>query len=319
MSLRTRWLRLHVLPPSAKAHEPSSCHELVMWTEKCQNESETANWILANTKRCPKCQTRIEKNQGCNHMSCSQCKYEFCWICMGNWADHGANTGGYYKCNKFDPANSTDPDDAAGKAKRELDRYLHYFKRYQAHHSAQVYAEKQLQQTEKKMGELQESTGGSSWIDVQFLKNANEMVIDCRRTMKFTYVFGYYLTMPKAADNGESTKHRELFENMQEDLERYTEVLSEQTEMPSEKMTLPENKESIINNTRVVERFLKNLLVGCDDGLDEIGKGAMEMQAGGAAAAEDDETLENDDAEMQAAISASLASTRKKGRKASKK
>ena len=244
---------------------------------------------------------------------------------MGNWADHGANTGGYYKCNKFDPANTPDPDDAAGKAKRELDRYLHYFKRYQAHHAAQLFAHKQLQQTEKKMGDLQESTGGSSWIDVQFLKNANEMVIECRRTLKFTYVFGYYLTSPKAADVEESMKHRELFENMQEDLERYTELLSELTEMPNEKMTSADLKESIINNTRVVERFLKNLLTGCDDGLDEIGRGAHEMRAtssaGGGAAAEedDDEAEENDDADMQAAISASLASTSKKERKGSRK
>jgi hypothetical protein len=26
---------------------------------------------------------------------------EFCWICMGSWADHGTNTGGFYKCNRF--------------------------------------------------------------------------------------------------------------------------------------------------------------------------------------------------------------------------
>ena len=68
-----------------EAHAPCDCALVARWTEKCQNESETANWILANTKRCPKCQTRIEKNQGCNHMSCSQCKYEFCWMCMGDW------------------------------------------------------------------------------------------------------------------------------------------------------------------------------------------------------------------------------------------
>jgi ariadne-1 len=266
-----------------EAHAPSSCSELVLWTEKCQNESETANWILANTKRCPKCTTRIEKNQGCNHMTCSQCKYEFCWTCMGNWTDHGANTGGYYKCNKFDPAASTDPDDATGRAKRELDRYLHYFKRYQAHHSAQLFAEKQLLQTERRMGELQETTGGSSWIDVQFLKTANEMVIECRRTLKFTYVFGYYLTAPKPLASDESNKHRDLFENMQEDLERYTELLSELTEYPIEKMCQPEVKESIINNTRVVEKFQKNLLEGCDEGLDEVGKSITQ----GLAAAEE--------------------------------
>ena len=66
-----------------EAHDPCSCTQLSEWATKCMNESETANWILANTKKCPKCNTRIEKNQGCNHMNCKLCKYEFCWICMG--------------------------------------------------------------------------------------------------------------------------------------------------------------------------------------------------------------------------------------------
>ena len=103
-----------------EAHDPATCAHLSMWQEKCSNESETANWILANTKKCPKCQTRIEKNQGCNHMNCKMCKHEFCWICMGPWSDHGQNTGGYYKCNKYDP---TGTDNNAEKAKAELDRY----------------------------------------------------------------------------------------------------------------------------------------------------------------------------------------------------
>lgn len=56
-------------------HAPSGCKALALWNEKCKNESETANWILANTKSCPKCVSRIEKNSGCNHMTCSKCKY----------------------------------------------------------------------------------------------------------------------------------------------------------------------------------------------------------------------------------------------------
>ena len=56
-------------------HSPSGCKGLALWNEKCRNESETANWILANTKSCPKCVSRIEKNQGCNHMTCSKCRY----------------------------------------------------------------------------------------------------------------------------------------------------------------------------------------------------------------------------------------------------
>jgi ariadne-1 len=76
-----------------EAHDPCSCDQLGHWLLKCSNESETANWILANTKKCPECNARIEKNQGCNHMSCKLCKHEFCWICMGSWKEHGQTTG----------------------------------------------------------------------------------------------------------------------------------------------------------------------------------------------------------------------------------
>jgi ariadne-1 len=45
---------------------------------------------------------------------------------MGAWSDHGTNTGGYYSCNRFD-AKKEGGDDT-NKAKKELDRYLHYYK-----------------------------------------------------------------------------------------------------------------------------------------------------------------------------------------------
>ncbi|WAQ88270.1 hypothetical protein PtA15_9A397 [Puccinia triticina] len=62
---------------------------LLNHTFKCKDDSEMANWISANTKECTRCHLTIEKNGGCNHVTCKKCKPEFCWVCTGIWADHG--------------------------------------------------------------------------------------------------------------------------------------------------------------------------------------------------------------------------------------
>lgn len=46
-------------------HRPVVCSVAKLWLKKCQDDSETANWIKSNTKECSKCQSTIEKNGGC--------------------------------------------------------------------------------------------------------------------------------------------------------------------------------------------------------------------------------------------------------------
>jgi ankyrin repeat/IBR domain-containing protein 1 len=74
----------------------------------------------------PQCNVPIEKNDGCNHMTCSNpsCRHEFwyvsfvscvfihtiaiililffagnSWICRKDWKLHGTATGGFFRCN----------------------------------------------------------------------------------------------------------------------------------------------------------------------------------------------------------------------------
>ncbi len=53
-------------------------------------DKETYEWLATNTKACPNCKKRIEKNNGCNHMHCRQCDHHFCWLCLGpyQYQDH---------------------------------------------------------------------------------------------------------------------------------------------------------------------------------------------------------------------------------------
>lgn len=55
-------------------------------------EGRLKEWMMedpSNRKNCPKCNTPIEKNEGCNHMTCSQCHSHMCWLCLKVFPDGG--------------------------------------------------------------------------------------------------------------------------------------------------------------------------------------------------------------------------------------
>jgi len=51
---------------------------------KCEDfiDKMYKNYIKkAEVRFCPNCHALIEKNDGCNHMTCIQCNFQFCWLC----------------------------------------------------------------------------------------------------------------------------------------------------------------------------------------------------------------------------------------------
>jgi len=63
-------------------HAPASCDTVKAWLKKCDDDSETFNWLSINTQDCPKCKSTIEKNGGCNHMTCA-CRPRLLAACNG--------------------------------------------------------------------------------------------------------------------------------------------------------------------------------------------------------------------------------------------
>ncbi|KAJ3277018.1 hypothetical protein HDV01_000070 [Terramyces sp. JEL0728] len=231
-----------------KDHQPAICDVVKRWLKKCADDSETSNWIAANTKECVKCFSMIEKNGGCNHMTCRKCKHEFCWICLGPWADHGTS---WYNCSRYEEKESVDARDAQTKSRQALERYLHYYNRY-ANHDQSAKLDKQLYEaTEKKMEVMQKSSD-FSWIQVQFLKSAVDVLLKSRGTLMWTYALAYYL-----ARNSNATA---LFEDNQRDLEMAVEELSGMLETLITPENAAEIRQKVLDKTEYVNRRRQILL-----------------------------------------------------------
>eukprot|EP01138_Halocafeteria_seosinensis_P014298 gb/GECG01014598.1/.p1 GENE.gb/GECG01014598.1/~~gb/GECG01014598.1/.p1 ORF type:complete len:1595 (+),score=237.98 gb/GECG01014598.1/:1-4785(+) len=83
------------------AHSPSTCQEVELWHEEKRlfTDEATERYVMRNFKRCPQCHTYIERTQGCNHMKCTNCNFEYCYMCKRPWADHG---GGFFQCKYYE-------------------------------------------------------------------------------------------------------------------------------------------------------------------------------------------------------------------------
>ena len=232
-------------------HKPANCAMVKDWWKKKEEDSATASWISSHTKDCPKCQTSIEKNGGCNHMWCKQCKHEFCWVCLGSWKVH---TGQAYNCNRY-------IEDASGLSKKRasLERYLHYWTRYTNHQNSAKLDQELYEKTEESMLQVQ-STSDLTWIEVQFLKRAVDMIVQSRNTLKWSYVFAYYM---------EKTNLKTIFEDNQRDLELATEQLSGMMKTPIYSESIADLRKLVLNKTVYVGRRRETVIDDTAKGLQE--------------------------------------------------
>ena len=268
-----------------EAHRPVSCATVRAWLAKNKSDSETTIWVLANTKHCPKCRRPIEKNQGCNHMTCrAPCGHHFCWICLEPLGR--AHTA----CNAYRPrpgraaivgskgALPPVEEQRRDQAKASLDRYLYHYERWAANHRS-------LEQVLKDMAALQRSELGrmagmvrASAMDLRFLTRAYEQIAGCRRVLRWAYAYGYFL------DPERDAAKRGLFDHLQGDANRSLERLhgcaeGERKELCATAMGASpaeiagryrSYKKKLENLTEVTRRYFENLVKAFETDLAEV-------------------------------------------------
>ncbi|KAI5350869.1 PREDICTED: probable E3 [Prunus dulcis] len=259
-----------------EAHRPVDCSTVSKWIMKNSAESENMNWILANSKPCPKCKRPIEKNQGCMHMTCTPpCKFEFCWLCLGAWSDHGERTGGFYACNRYEAAKQEGVYDETERrremAKNSLERYTHYYERWASNQLSRQKALADLHQMRtvhmEKLSDIQREPESQ----LKFITDAWQQIVECRRVLKWTYAYGYYLPEHEHAK-------RQFFEYLQGEAESGLERLHQCAEKELQQFLSADgpSKEFIDFHTKlagltgVTKNYFENLVSALENGLSDV-------------------------------------------------
>jgi len=134
----------------------------------------TSGWTVANTKQCPKCKIPIEKNKGCNHMTC-KCGFHFCWLCLHSpCICYGSNR---LQVQEFLEIFGNEV--LRNHEKSHLDRYTYY---HQGWANNEIARKKALQNL------IQMSSIWKKPSTYLNFKDAWKQIIECRRIIKWSYV-----------------------------------------------------------------------------------------------------------------------------------
>ncbi|CAL1584663.1 unnamed protein product [Knipowitschia caucasica] len=262
-----------------EAHEPCDCQMWRNWLQKVtemkpeelagvgEAYEDAANclWLLTNSKPCANCKSPIQKNEGCNHMQCAKCKYDFCWICLEEWKKHSSSTGGYYRCTRYEVIQQLEEQskemtveaEKKHKSFQELDRFMHYYTRFKNHEHSYKLEQRLLKTAKEKMEQLSRAfiSREGSPPDTRFIEDGVTELLKTRRVLKCSYPYGFFLQ--------QGSTQKEIFELMQTDLEMVVEDLAQKVNRPY--LRTPCHK--IVCATRLVQQKRQEFLASVARGV----------------------------------------------------
>ncbi|KAL5711400.1 RBR-type E3 ubiquitin transferase [Ranunculus cassubicifolius] len=244
-------------------HRPVDCDTVAKWILKNKSEAENVTWMIVNTKPCPKCKKPIEKNHGCMRMRClPPCSYQFCWVCLGPYANYKHERA----CNKYETKEEKEKENA----KAMLLRYAHYYERWAANNKSRVKALEDLRHTKDVHIDILRVNQAEIEIQLKFLVDAWEQIVECRRVLMWTYAYGYYLPEKEKAK-------KKLFEYLQGQAERQLERLHhikmdlvEYLEADKPSKGFHEFRAKLIDLTNTSRVYFENLVRGLENGLMDV-------------------------------------------------
>jgi ankyrin repeat/IBR domain-containing protein 1 len=186
----------------------------------------------------------MQKTDGCNHVKCTKCHFDFCWVCLRSWKTHSSSAGGYFYCNRLEAIEASVVADSQVISSS---RFLHYFIRFKNHCNSRT-LEKLFLKSAKKKRDLLRSSMTTEVLDRRlpglegipdtvpenshFFESGVWELLNARTCLCGSYAYGFYLSEELSSGRQVSGDRLRILESNQTDLEEITEHLAQMMSRP---------------------------------------------------------------------------------------
>ncbi|WZZ56633.1 hypothetical protein YC2023_056740 [Brassica napus] len=237
---------------SQDTHSPMDCESAAKWLRMNSSDYQDPNWVRENTVPCPRCKLRIRENQDWSlKMRCfPPCNYDFCWRCRGQWTEHGLDL---YTCTHDEV--SYEETVFGNMAEYAAGRYKDCHEKWMSNESIPDLSNKQLATVQQ----------------LEFIAEAWSQIMECRRVLKWTYAYEYYL--------GEDQVEKQAFLKLKQDnaeipLEKLNYHAENQLNMLLDSDGPSENfnrfRSDLTDSTRITRNHYELLVRDLEDGLSNV-------------------------------------------------
>ncbi|CAN6363655.1 unnamed protein product [Urochloa humidicola] len=265
-----------------EAHRPVTCGTVRAWLAKNKSDSETANWVLANTKLCPMCHKAIEKKPGMQPHEVPL--WAPLLLALLKAGVHGLRAAlrlrRLRRHRRKSRGGESKEEATARRARASLDRYIFHYERWAGNLRSLEKARQDMDELERLELEGMAAAVGRPVTELAFVKEAYEQVVYGRRVLRWAHAYGYYLD-PET----DGTKRR-LFDFLQGQANESLEKLHEAAELERKDVfrsrkegetavdvarRYKEYQQKMLPLTAATRKFVGNLVKAFETDLPEVG------------------------------------------------
>jgi ariadne-1 len=233
-------------------HSPTNCTNarnfLDTRTKKHSPEAKLSRKLSSGIKPCPNpdCGCLTEKISGCMYLQCAKCTCHWCWKCGGYGLGRTKRPAPHHvhDCNL--PVNEEWNSTSSNLFDND-GRFLWYMERYDNHQNSLQFALKSCETISAQAEDLEAS---GIMISCEFLKDAVNLLVDCRRLLAWTYACAFFIV---------SDSDRERFQFQQLYLEETTEKLHGLVESMVKEMSVPQGGPANVAVSSTSSTFVVNM------------------------------------------------------------